>query len=434
MKNISKFWLIAIIAIIGFGLISCDGGNKTCAHVWGEVYVATAPTCVTDGAGTRICTKCVITATIVTIPVDINAHDWDEWIKESSPSCLLPSTGEETRNCKRENCNLTDERTNVVGALGHDLAPTQNVFLQPTCIEKGYGETACSRCEHKEAGAELNALGHKHTNYVSNDDAKCGEDGTKTAICDNDGCIVPDTTADTGSALTHIFSAYSSNDDATCTSNGSKTAICDHDGCTVPDTITDSGTAGHKNVNDVCTVCSNVDSSERVIMVEWIATTDNVTTPFNATTGIGELSLFDESTLTFSASSGGGLNKMGWNSGEDSKYWLVSFNSTRYRDLKLDFRMRSSGTGPRDFKLQYSTDGDLWIDVNDSLIAVGNNINVTAQESFFSFFLPAAINNQATVFLRCIMFSNTSANGGVVAAGGINQINNVRVIGRPIEY
>lgn len=96
--------------------------------------------------------------------------------------------------------------------LGHDWVP-------PTCTEPGYckrcstpGESAlghdwmdadctnpkrCSRCDTTEG----EALGHSFTNYVSNNDATCEADGTKTAKCDR--CDETDTIADEGSALGH---------------------------------------------------------------------------------------------------------------------------------------------------------------------------------------------------------------------------------------
>ena len=46
-------------------------------------------------------------------------------------------------------------------------------------------------------------LGHSFTHYVSNNDATCTEDGTKTAKCDR--CDVTDTVVDVGSATGHVL-------------------------------------------------------------------------------------------------------------------------------------------------------------------------------------------------------------------------------------
>lgn len=81
---------------------------------------------------------------------------------------------------------------------------------------------------------------HVFTNYVSNGDATCTQDGTKTAVCDDASCQETDTIADAGSKLAHEFTNYVSNGDATCTQDGTKTAPCDN-GCKTTDTVTDVG-------------------------------------------------------------------------------------------------------------------------------------------------------------------------------------------------
>ena len=82
---------------------------------------------------------------------------------------------------------------------------------------------------------------HSFTNYVYNNDATCGVDGTETATCDVCGKVT-DTRPATGTALTHSFTNYVSNGDATCGVDGTKTAVCDN-GCGATDTITDAGSA-----------------------------------------------------------------------------------------------------------------------------------------------------------------------------------------------
>ena len=123
-----------------------------------------------------------------------------------------------------------------------------------TCTEDGTKTAICDRdgCTEPDTRTDAgSALGHSHTNYVSDGNATCTEDGTKTAICDRDGCNVPDTKEDAGSALGHSHTNYVSNNDATCTEDGTETAICDRDGCTEPDTRTDVDSKGHKFTNYV---------------------------------------------------------------------------------------------------------------------------------------------------------------------------------------
>ncbi len=86
-----------------------------------------------------------------------------------------------------------------------------------------------------------NNVKHTFTTYVSNGDATCAVDGTKTATC-NICNTAKDTVTDLGSKnnVKHTFTNYISNGDATCAVDGTKTATCDV--CnTAKDTVTDLG-------------------------------------------------------------------------------------------------------------------------------------------------------------------------------------------------
>lgn len=117
-----------------------------------------------------------------------------------------------------------------------------------TCTADGTKTAKCDRCDEKDTIADTGSkLGHSFTKYTSNNDATCTADGTKTAKCDR--CDATDTVTDTGSKLGHSFTKYASNNDATCTADGTKTAKCDR--CDVTDTIADEGSAkGHTVVVD----------------------------------------------------------------------------------------------------------------------------------------------------------------------------------------
>ena len=69
---------------------------------------------------------------------------------------------------------------------------------------------------------EGSALDHSFTNYVSNNDATCTADGTKTAKCDR--CEVKDTVADEGSALDHDYKSVVTA--PTCEAEGYTTYTC----------------------------------------------------------------------------------------------------------------------------------------------------------------------------------------------------------------
>ena len=107
-----------------------------------------------------------------------------------------------------------------------------------TCTEAGKKTMTCSVCGYSKEEDE-EALGHSFTNYVSDGNATCTADGTKTAQCDN-GCGEKDTVSDENSALGHSYTNYVSDGNATCTADGTKTDQCDN-GCGEKDTVTDEG-------------------------------------------------------------------------------------------------------------------------------------------------------------------------------------------------
>ena len=107
-------------------------------------------------------------------------------------------------------------------------------------------------CECGEKGTETfasgNALGHEFTNYISDNNATCTKDGTKTAVCDRDGCNEKDTVTDVGTAKGHTYSekwTYNESEhwhSATCGHNVEKDRAAhtfdENKKCTVCDYIT----------------------------------------------------------------------------------------------------------------------------------------------------------------------------------------------------
>ena len=100
----------------------------------------------------------------------------------------------------------------LVGCTTHEHSFTEQVTTndylaaEATCTEAARYYYSCT-CGEKgtQTFASGNALGHSFTNYVSDNNATCTADGTKTAKCDRDGCNATDTIADEGSKLPHTF-------------------------------------------------------------------------------------------------------------------------------------------------------------------------------------------------------------------------------------
>ncbi len=154
-------------------------------------------------------------------------------------------------------------------------------------------------------------------------------------------------------------------------------------------------------------------------------TIDNNGKTLTTVGGVGTISYSAVSSSTTSAASGAG-----WDSGNGTKYWQIDISTAGYSDLKLSSAQRSSGTGPRDFKVQYSVNaGANWFDVSN--VTVGNNWTTGVLSDIA---LPVACNNQASVRLRWIMTSNTNVSAAAVAGTGTSGIDSIIITGRPPSF
>ena len=135
----------------------------------------------------------------------------------------------------------------VANPTGDHVWNSGTVTTPATCTEKGVRTYTCTSSSHTRT-EDIPALNHSFAGqeYVSDNNATCGQDGTKTIRCvryGTGGCTETDTVTDTGSKLGHLFEDYVSNNDATCEQDGTKTARCVRygaGGCMATDTVTDT--------------------------------------------------------------------------------------------------------------------------------------------------------------------------------------------------
>ena len=181
-------------------------------------------TCAQDGK----CLYCNKTVAALGHNYDWNCDEHSHW-KECKRCGLkeIGTTKAHTPSGEGPTC-LHGELCTVCGlyfgdSLGHDLVKDS----QGKYVYGSDGTThwkICSRCdEHidpqshsggtatcdNKAKCEIcgteygESLGHSFINYVSNNDATCVSDGTKTAVCDREGCNGTDTIIDVGSKIKH---------------------------------------------------------------------------------------------------------------------------------------------------------------------------------------------------------------------------------------
>ena len=120
----------------------------------------------------------------------------------------------------------------------------------------------------------------------------------------------------------------------------------------------------------------------------------------------------------------------GW--GSEGQWWQLSGLSTQgFEHIELSFFARGSNTGPRDFRLEYSTDGTNWRPLTD-----GNNVIITyvidTNNRFHQqgpYQLSDAISNIEVLYIRFFNYSTQSVSGGTTQSSGTSYITDITITG-----
>ena len=163
--------------------------------------------------------------------------------------CALNPSGKIEYYEPRKPMSGTPSET-ITNPTGDHAWDSGRVTKPATCTEKGIKAYTCTRHSSHTKNEDIPALNHSFAGqeYVSDNNATCEQDGTKTIRCvryGRGGCTEKDTVVDTGSMLGHSFDeeAYVSDNNATCEQDGTKTAKCVRygtGGCTETNTVTDT--------------------------------------------------------------------------------------------------------------------------------------------------------------------------------------------------
>ncbi len=139
----------------------------------------------------------------------------------------------------------------------------------------------------------------------------------------------------------------------------------------------------------------------------------------------------------YSASDGNAIWVQGWDGGKDAKHWLASLSTAGFENLTVSSEHKSSGSGPRDFALELSTDLTTWTRVPDGTIrTVNSSFNCAADSCrLVDLPLPAAAADQPVVYLRWIMTSNepTNPSNPTVGPYGDNFLRDVVIRGDRLD-
>lgn len=160
--------------------------------------------------------------------------------------CALNPGGKIEYYAPRKPMSGTPNKT-VTNPTGDFVWDSGRVTTPATCTGKGVRTYTCSSSSHTRT-EDIPALNHSFAGqaYVSDNNATCEQDGTKTVKCvryGTGGCTATDTVTDADSKLGHFFEDYVSDNNATCEQDGTKTAKCVRygtGGCTETNTVTDT--------------------------------------------------------------------------------------------------------------------------------------------------------------------------------------------------
>jgi hypothetical protein len=174
-----------------------------------------------------------------------------------------------------------------------------------------------------------------------------------------------------------------------------------------------------------------------------IATAAVYPNPIAPSTGAGNAGGVHTSASTaWSAPVGNGsASSFSSNNWSVGNYYQFSTSTAGFTGISVSWDQTGSGTGPRDFKLAYSTDGTNFIDFYSYSLpspAVSWSSSSTSLATKFSSDLSSvtALDNQPNIYFRLVDNSTTSITGATVASGGTGRVDNftVRGTGDPAPF
>ena len=184
-------------------------------------------------------------------------------------------------------------------------------------------------------------------------------------------------------------------------------------------------------------------SAQAVTVAQWDF--ENYTAPAGSFTTFGGIapstsagllalgSVFHQTAATFSTPSGNGSTKsLGATNWSVNDYWQFAFSTVGYSGVSVSFDQAGSGAGPRDFTAFYSLDAITFTELGNYPVVLSAWNPATRTAGFYEFTLPVAASNAPTVYVLLRNVSTASINGGTVAAGGTDRIDNFTVSATPV--
>lgn len=107
-------------------------------------------------------------------------------------------------------------------------------------------------------------------------------------------------------------------------------------------------------------------------------------------------------------------------------YYELVLDSELVGNIKLNYSMKGSKSGPKNFEILYSTDGVDYASVGKKSITTDSTYEK------FAVTLPSGANNASKLYIRIQVADNVSINNGTIGTGGTNYLNEISITGSPI--
>ena len=223
-------------------------------HMFGDWKVVKQPTESEEGLKTRTCnrTGCDYSES-ENIPMLSHTH---KFTAEIASDKYLATAATCTEKATYYYSCACGEKSSETFEFGSPLGHTFSNYISDgnaTCTEDGTKTAKCNRCDKKNTVKDIDSkLHHSYTEQIVSDEflaapATCNKKATYYYSCKCGATGIE--TFEYGEPLGHSFTNYLSDNNATCTEDGTKTAKCDR--CNETDTIIEAGSAkGHTEVID----------------------------------------------------------------------------------------------------------------------------------------------------------------------------------------
>jgi hypothetical protein len=244
-SKIGCFWGVFTL-ICAFFLAGCDGGaasgddysdgmwyppggygNAPHFHQWGPLITTKSATCVETGSAMRTCLLDWRHTEPQIIPIDDDAHDWDEWV--GTITCTTPGTG--TRFCRLSDEHI-EERGEGDDPLGHEF---ESYFITQyaTCTDEGAQMAHCVRysaCGETDIQpVPINDDAHNwNDSYAVTTPSTCSATGTATDTCARNAAHTRTQDVAINPDAHNWNNSYVTTTPPTCSSTGTETDTCAH--------------------------------------------------------------------------------------------------------------------------------------------------------------------------------------------------------------